>query len=158
MKRYETSFDAKAIGIIPLRYAMFLSAFTFVCYIIAYATPFWFQSWPRVHSKFLKIGIWEACFAGFIHPADEAKKAYFGCWWIFSNEYQLIRYWLFPGWFICVQIFEHIGVLTCTISLGIHIWMYLQRKQKPAVNAAKWGLFFTTITGLFTAMTLLFDS
>ncbi len=41
--------------------------------------------------------MWEACFNGYEHTSDYIGKAYFGCWWIFHQEYSYIRDWIMPG-------------------------------------------------------------
>lgn len=82
--------------------------------IIAFVSPYWFQSWPRVHSPFKKIGLWEACFAGLILHRDPTEKAYHGCWWVLAPEYWQIQQWLMPWWFIITQV-------TCTVCLLIQI-------------------------------------
>ena len=69
---------------------------SFCCVFISFSSPYWFQSWPRVHSPFKRIGLWEACFAGMILPMDPAQKAYHGCWWTLAKEYIPIREWLMP--------------------------------------------------------------
>ena len=68
----------------------------FVCLLVAFASPYWVVSWPRVYSGFKKTGLWEACFAGLVIARDPSQKAYHGCWWILSPEYKRIRDWLMP--------------------------------------------------------------
>ena len=81
---------------IVLRVAFVVNLLQFVFTFIAFASPSWFQSWPRVYSPFKRIGLWEACFAGLVLEVDPRQKAYHGCWWILSPEYDDIRTWLMP--------------------------------------------------------------
>ncbi|CAH1776236.1 unnamed protein product [Owenia fusiformis] len=99
-----------------------------------FCSPYWFQSWPRVHSEFKRIGLWEACFAGFIHPRDELGKAYHGCWWTFSKEYWNIRDWLLPPWFISVQVMVT-GTLICQLVGAILLVAYFLRCCRPQTEA-----------------------
>jgi hypothetical protein len=85
--------------------AFCLNIFSLVNLIIAFVTPYWFISWPRVYSPFKRIGLWEVCFYGMLHPRDPTQKSYYGCWWILAPELYRIRNWVMPPWFIIVQIF-----------------------------------------------------
>ena len=76
--------------------ALILDLLSFVSLIIAYSTPYWYISWPRVYSGFRNIGLWEACFAGLVLDRDPTQKSYHGCWWILAPELWNIRRWVMP--------------------------------------------------------------
>lgn len=89
----------------PRRDLLFLAAFSttaaaFFFDLIAFVTPFWVESVPSEHSHFVRIGLWTACFNGYLHPTDMVQKAYFGCWYIYYKEFDRIRVWLNPGVYI----------------------------------------------------------
>ncbi len=77
--------------------AFVLKIISFIFFFIAFASPYWFQSWARVYSPFKRIGLWEACFSGLVLPMDYTQKAYHGCWWILATEFMEIRNWVMPG-------------------------------------------------------------
>jgi len=80
--------------------ALLVNAFGLINLIIAFITPYWAISWPRVYSGFRKIGLWEACFAGLRIEQDPSQKSYHGCWWILSPELYAIRSWIMPREFL----------------------------------------------------------
>lgn len=86
---YETAFICHAVATVLL--------------FIVFCTPYWIVSWPRVHSSFKRMGLWEACFAGMVLPMDPSQKSYHGCWWILAPEYTPIRSWLMPGVYLLVS-------------------------------------------------------
>jgi len=157
-------YDTVKPGLPQLRAGLAFSCLTFVFLFVAFVTSFWFQSWPRIHSTFLRIGLWEACFSGFIHPADPDAKAYFGCWWILSTEYNPIRFWLFPGWFIAVEVFATLALITSLFCLAYHTWAYLQF-DRPSDHVAediartkkrvRSGFILAALTGSFQTSTVL---
>ena len=76
--------------------ALILDLLSFISLIIAFSTPYWYISWPRVYSGFRNIGLWEACFAGLVLDRDPTQKSYHGCWWILAPELWNIRRWVMP--------------------------------------------------------------
>jgi len=97
--------------------ALLLHLLALVLLIIAFITPYWVISWPRVYSGFRKIGLWEVCFAGYRIPRDPSMKSYHGCWWILAPELHSIRSWIMPPWFIVVQILMTISIVIELLSL-----------------------------------------
>jgi hypothetical protein len=81
-----------------------VSVLGWVCLFIAFASPYWFVTWPRVFNNFRRLGLWEVCSSGLLSYADKDQVSYFGCWWIFAPYYKDIRSWLMPWWFIITQI------------------------------------------------------
>jgi len=106
---------------IVLTTAFILNIIGFINLVIAFITPFWVISWPRVFSPFRKLGLWEACFAGEILPQDPHQKSYHGCWWILSPELYGIREWIMPPWFVVVQILVTISIVIEALALIFNI-------------------------------------
>ncbi|XP_074656550.1 uncharacterized protein LOC141909813 [Tubulanus polymorphus] len=128
--------------------ATFVAAFAccfvaLVLNIIAFVSPYWYQSWPRVHSRFVRLGLWEACFDGYTHPQDYNSKSYVGCWWVFSHEYRPIWEWLCPPWFISVQVMMTLNVCIHLVVNFIVMMAFL--KCCPPKNLKK---ILLTMTGL----------
>ena len=84
--------------------ALILDILSFVCLVVAFSTPYWYISWPRVYSGFRKIGLWEACFSGLTLPRDPTQKSYHGCWWILAPELWNIRHWVMPRTYRCCSL------------------------------------------------------
>ena len=79
------------------RMGMVCSVIAFVLMFIAFASPYWYKSWTRVHSPFGNIGLWHVCLSGWIMPRDPVMKSYVGCWWIHSTEFELVANQIMPG-------------------------------------------------------------
>lgn len=79
------------------RMAMVCAIVAFVLMFIAFASPYWYKSWTRVHSPFANIGLWHVCLSGWIMPRDPVMKSYVGCWWIHSSEFELVADEIMPG-------------------------------------------------------------
>ncbi len=82
-------------------YWLFIFQFTFSllaasCNFVAFVSPYWVVAKDGAHALFLRIGLWTACFDGYMRP-NQYTKAYFGCYYIFSVEYDAIRDWINPG-------------------------------------------------------------
>lgn len=103
---------------------------------LAFATPYWIISWPRVYSPFRRLGLWEVCFSGLVLPADTSQKAYHGCWWILAPEYYKIRNWIMPSWFIFTQITVTICFVIELILMiiGFLTWLKIQERADRSMN------------------------
>ncbi|KAK4467888.1 hypothetical protein MN116_008499 [Schistosoma mekongi] len=86
----------------------------FVFLLISFVTPYWLQSWPRLHTPFLRLGLWEFCVNGFVQRLDPNMVSYYGCWWILSPYLRNIFTDLVPFWFLIIQVMV-------TISLCLQI-------------------------------------
>ena len=74
-----------------------LCCFATLCTIISFSTSKWLESYAEANSRFVNLGLWEACFNNFGYDRDNLGKVYNGCWWIFSYEYRPIWDWLNPS-------------------------------------------------------------
>ena len=68
-----------------------------LCTVISFSSPNWLESYTEAKSRFVKLGLWSACFNKFGYDRDFLGKTYDGCWWIFSYEYRPIWDWLNPS-------------------------------------------------------------
>lgn len=73
-----------------------LTIFASVTYFIAFVSPCWIVADSGSYALFNKIGLWTACFDGYMRP-NQFNKAYFGCFYLYYTEYDSIRDWLNPG-------------------------------------------------------------
>lgn len=64
--------------------------------LICFVTPFWLVSWPRIHTPFNSLGLWEFCLNGYMVRSDPTMRSYFGCWWVFAPEFSPIQKILMP--------------------------------------------------------------
>lgn len=112
--------------------ALILDVFSFVNLVVAFSTPYWFISWPRVYSGFRNIGLWEVCFAGMLLKRDPRQQSYHGCWWILAPELYNIRGWMMPPWFIVVQILMTIAccIEFVNVIIVILIWLRTRKSDK----------------------------
>uniref|UniRef100_A0A2A4J4C2 Protein with signal anchor n=1 Tax=Heliothis virescens TaxID=7102 RepID=A0A2A4J4C2_HELVI len=83
--------------------------------LLAFASPYWIESYPEMFSSFKHMGLWEYCFDRFRYPAHQFDKLFHGCHHIFSQEFYMIREWLLPGWLMGVQFFV-------TLALILSLW------------------------------------
>ncbi|KAL5968447.1 hypothetical protein TSMEX_003802, partial [Taenia solium] len=72
-----------------------LTIFASVTYFIAFVSPFWIVADSGSYALFNRIGLWTACFDGYMRP-KQFNKAYFGCFYLYTVEYDSIREWLNP--------------------------------------------------------------
>lgn len=56
----------------PFYAACCFTATGFILFLFAFSSPYWLEYYDYVHSSFLQLGIWSACFNKFILP--EVKK------------------------------------------------------------------------------------
>ena len=75
---------------------------SFTLCLVGFGTGSWWVSIDD-ESKFDRAGLWEICFNGYEHTSDLIGKAYYGCWWIFYNEYYYIREWILPCLYFVLQ-------------------------------------------------------
>ncbi|UYV80228.1 pck [Cordylochernes scorpioides] len=87
--------------------------------IIAFASPYWLESYSNTHSEFVRLGLWEACFRDYRHPPYQYDEKFNGCHWYYSYKFQNIRDWLQPGWFMFVQAMMTLAVILLLLSLAL---------------------------------------
>ncbi|XP_071109160.1 uncharacterized protein [Haliotis cracherodii] len=102
----------------------FCAITAFLLMFLAFATPYWYKSWTRVHSPFSNIGLWHVCLAGYIQPKDPNMKSYVGCWWIHSSEFSQVANQIQPSWFRGIQALS-IFTLVADLVGGLLLLFYL---------------------------------
>lgn len=50
-------------------------------------------------------GLWQVCFQGFQDPRHLYDTRFYGCWWVFEEEYYIIHDILLPDFFVATQFF-----------------------------------------------------
>ncbi|KAK4468067.1 hypothetical protein MN116_008241 [Schistosoma mekongi] len=90
----------------PFYAACISSALGFLFFFLSFSSPYWLQSYDRVHSSFLHMGIWSVCFDKFVHPQDYHANVLTGCFWVYDRFFFKIGIWqwLNPYWLIGVQV------------------------------------------------------
>ena len=89
--------------------------------ILSFSTSHWLESYEEAQSRFIKLGLWEACFNNFGYDRDNLGKVYKGCDWIFSYDYRPIFDWLNPG----IVLFQYTNsgffqiLITCLLKLQV---------------------------------------
>lgn len=68
----------------------------FLCMFIGFCSPYWYQSWRRVHSPLANVGLWHICLSGYIKPKDPTLQSYVGCWWIHSSFFSDVSDFIMP--------------------------------------------------------------
>ncbi|CAD5117395.1 DgyrCDS6169 [Dimorphilus gyrociliatus] len=113
----ENGMDLKPIGSM-LWAGLGANLFSLASLIIAFASPFWLQTYPDSFNTFRNIGLWEACFQNYIHYKDDKQEVYDGCWWILNPEdkYWKLREWLLPPWFITCQVLAIASIIICIVT------------------------------------------
>jgi len=124
-----------------LKSAIFLSCCAFVLMFVAFASPYWYQSWTRVHSSFGNIGLWHICLNGYIMPRDPVMKSYVGCWWIHSSEFDVVKDDLQPVWFRFIQAFCVFTLFGNLIGAALTI-CYQQRELREKLYKKRPRQFF----------------
>lgn len=86
--------------------AAICTAVAFVLVVIAFTTPNWLETDGKLDNpQFVKIGLWQVCFKGFQDPRHLYDTRFYGCWWVFEEEYYIIHDILLPDFFVATQFF-----------------------------------------------------
>lgn len=132
----------------PTYAACLLTALGFLFFFLSFSSPYWLQSYDRVHSSFLHMGIWSVCFDNFVHPQvvfnfilnikqDYHANVLTGCYWIFDRFFFKIGIWqwLNPHWLIGVQVLITIAFITKLCVILILILYYLLFGHRAAESS-----------------------
>ncbi|KAH3748516.1 uncharacterized protein LOC127848277 [Dreissena polymorpha] len=116
--------------------AMFCLCFAIFCMVIAFASPYWVESFDKAHNPFVKCGLWEFCFNDYTFWKDYNGKRFLGCWYVFSEQYRSLWEWISPPWFIVCQVLISVSLLfmsvTCLIAT-LAYWRCLSMNLKSMV-------------------------
>lgn len=118
---------------------MIASIGSFFAMFLGFCSPYWFQSWRRVHSPMANVGLWHICLSGFIKPRDPNLQSYVGCWWIHSSFFSDVQEFIMPPWFRACQalvVFE----LLCNLCSVILCVTYVVEKWRRKVYGDRYVL------------------
>ncbi|KAL4217952.1 hypothetical protein ACF0H5_022691 [Mactra antiquata] len=118
---------------------LFSSISAFVCVFIGFCSPYWYQSWRRVHSPLANVGLWHICLSGYIKPKDPTLQSYVGCWWIHSTFFSDVQDFIMPPWFRACQALV-IFTLLCNLFSLILCVIYVVEKWRRKVYGDRYVL------------------
>jgi len=88
-----------------------------ICIVIAFTTPYWLVSDGLAPvEKFQRLGLWEACFKGFVDIYYRYDREFQGCKWIFDEDYNFIQSFLSPPFFVAVQVLFTLGLVSLILA------------------------------------------
>lgn len=96
-----------------------------ICHLVAFSTDYWLKSSNSGQRDFLNIGLWTACFNGYIHPHETPQRTYDGCNYISSDSYKTIRDWLMPSWLVACQVLAVIGLILQALGLLLVLFLLI---------------------------------
>ncbi|CAH0396146.1 unnamed protein product [Bemisia tabaci] len=74
--------------------------------LLAFVTPNWLVSDGKLEKpKFTNMGLWMICMSGYEDPRHFHDVKFYGCWFLFEEEYYIIDEFLFPSFFIATEFF-----------------------------------------------------
>ncbi|KAK3600559.1 hypothetical protein CHS0354_003496 [Potamilus streckersoni] len=124
-------------------FAVFLLCFAFICMVIAFATPYWVESFAKSGNQFVKCGLWEFCFNDYIFYKDYNSKRFLGCFYIFDSKIRNLWEWLSPPWFVACEVMAGVSLLFQCLTLvvaSIAYWRCLPPYFKKVVYQAAMGV------------------
>uniref|UniRef100_A0A8D8XKQ0 Uncharacterized protein n=1 Tax=Cacopsylla melanoneura TaxID=428564 RepID=A0A8D8XKQ0_9HEMI len=102
-----------------------LTGLGFLFLLLAFTSHSWVVANGRVtNPQFQSIGLWSICLTGFEEFHHWYDTKFYGCWWVFEEEYYMIHDFLFPGFFISTEIFMLMSFLAGLISVFL-VTMYM---------------------------------
>ncbi|KAJ8322019.1 hypothetical protein KUTeg_000490 [Tegillarca granosa] len=128
----------------------YLYWFSYFCAMVAlllvftaFATPYWYKSWSRVHSPLGNIGLWSVCLSGWVKPRDPEMRSYVGCWWIHSTFFEDVYDQIMPPWFRAVQGLVILTML-CNMLVVFFLSIYCVQRIIDKVIVRRHILFFVS--------------
>ncbi|XP_064596691.1 uncharacterized protein LOC135463362 [Liolophura sinensis] len=115
------------------KYGFILSLISALCVFVSFVTPYWMEQRQYGDSKhkFIRCGLWQFCLNEWNFPQDYMGKNYSGCWYIFAREYDYVRKYMLPGWFIAVQFFMSLNMLIAGLACLIQVQYLLGSLFSP---------------------------
>ncbi|CAH8629467.1 unnamed protein product [Heterobilharzia americana] len=105
---------------VPMFWICFITTTTgFICSFFAMILPFWYTRYPQSQNRFVRLGLWEICFEGYMSK-EVGNHMYFGCFYLFDGKMLPLWSIIFRAWFIACQTSYTCSFLTyilaqCTI-------------------------------------------
>ncbi|KAF7259459.1 hypothetical protein EG68_03220 [Paragonimus skrjabini miyazakii] len=140
------NWQEKADGLFSI--FLWLTLAALITNFVSFVSPYWIQSIPEAHSQFERIGLWTACFNGYMRPND-FNKAYFGCYYIYFVEYDNIRDWINPIWLYAVQALSSSGMLMQSLVAFVVLCQATRSIDRGDLKVTKFNLvghFYTCTT------------
>ncbi|TGZ73616.1 hypothetical protein CRM22_001411 [Opisthorchis felineus] len=136
----------------PFYAACVATTIGFLFFFMSFSSPYWLQSYDRVHSNFLHMGIWSVCFDRFVHPKDYHANVLTGCYWLFDPFFFKIGIWqwLDPGWLIAVQVLITIAFITqcCVLLILVLYYLFFGNRAAESTMAMSGQLFIAVLLTL----------
>lgn len=124
-----------------------------MCLLIAFASPYWVESYNGTFTNFKHMGLWEYCFDHYRYPNNQLDQLFTGCHYVYSFEYYTIREWLLPGWLLTVQTFVTLGFM---LSFSSQVLVALVVMRYPLKTILKYEWLLSGIIFLCNALCALF--
>lgn len=142
----------------PIFYGSISAFIGGVFLMMSFCSPYWLASYEIAYLDFKNMGLWEFCFLNFRYPNNQFDHKFTGCFWVFSDEYRIIREWILPGWLQAVQAFVAIAFITSfsgqvVVSLMLMRWplsMWRRFQLEMTVTALIFKV--VTVVALFLAL------
>lgn len=100
---------------------------------VAFVTPFWLECKKIPDQRFLRIGLWEACFARIHDHYHRYDRVISGCKWMFDKDYSFLMDYLEPPFFIATQVLFTLGflllLLVCLGILAVQRYFIIERED-----------------------------
>ncbi|BFZ11414.1 hypothetical protein BsWGS_14452 [Bradybaena similaris] len=134
---------------------MFFVGASLVLMVVAFASPYWVESYEEFKAPFIKLGLWEFCFNDYTFYKDYNGKRYLGCFYVFSPEIRPIWEWVSPPWFISVQVMVSASLLIIfliSVTLTLNVFQLFPKHMDYAVYlGSAVGMAVCTVT-IFIAL------
>uniref|UniRef100_A0A5K3FT51 PMP-22/EMP/MP20/Claudin tight junction n=2 Tax=Mesocestoides corti TaxID=53468 RepID=A0A5K3FT51_MESCO len=139
----------------PFYAACGFTAGGFIFFLFSFSSPYWIESYDYVHSSFLHLGLWSACFNKFIHPQDFHANELTGCYWMYDRFFFQIGIWewLNPYWLVAIQTLIIVAFIANLISVLVLVLYYLLYGQPAAESTIVCGL--QIFTGVLLSISLI---
>lgn len=100
--------------------ACWLTLGSFLLIIISFSTPNWLENDSILaDATFVKLGLWTVCFNNYVDPKHHYDFTFDGCRWVLDEEYQIIDYIIRPPFFVAVQFFFTLCLMTSVCAAGL---------------------------------------
>ncbi|KAI8764534.1 hypothetical protein BgiMline_035630 [Biomphalaria glabrata] len=123
--------------------------------IVAFASPYWVESFEEFKGTFVKLGLWEFCFNDYTFYKDYNGKRYLGCFYVFSPEIRPIWEWVSPPWFVSVQVMVSASLLfifLVTVALTLNTFKLFPKHLQYALLTGTGAAMLFTVVVIFIAL------
>lgn len=132
-------------------FAFLCSICSLVLVFVAFASPFWYKSWSRVHSPLANVGMWHICLSGWVKPRDPMMRSYVGCWWIHSTFFEEVWDEIMPAWFRVVQTVVVLTLIVNIVTVGMLSFYLVDRFRIKYYNPNRYRAFMINSVLMFVS-------